>query len=234
VVLSEYDWNFAEAERSFRRAIDLNPNYPTAHHWYGEYLMAVGRFPEALTEIRRAQDLDPLSLIINGMHGVMLRLNGRHDEAFVQLKRTTEMDPNFVRTHIYLAELYQDMGRYEDAADEFYKVASLNGAPAAQVDVARQGVIDAYRREGPKGYFRTMAAHFEAVSNLRQAGNPPPVTVVAACWLHAGEKDRAYELLEEGLKRRDPEMLRVRDPRFNTIKDEERFREIVRRIGLPD
>lgn len=234
VILSEHDWNFAEAERSFRRAIDLNPNYPTAHHWYAEFLMAMGRSPEALTEIRRAQDLDPLSLIINGMHGVMLRLNGRYDEAFAQLKRTLEMDPNFVRTHIYLAETYQDVGRYEEAADEFHKVAEMNGAPAAQVEAARVRVIAAYRQEGPKGYFRAMAEHLEAVSKLRQAGNPPPATVVAAFWLQAGEKAKAYELLEAGLERRDPEMLRLADPKFDPIRGEERFRKIVRQVGMPD
>ena len=233
-VSSEYDWNFPEAERGFRRAIELNPNYATAHHWYAEYLMAMGRLPEALTEIRRAQEIDPLSLIINGLHGIVLRLMGRHEEALIQLNRAIEMDPNFPRTHIFLGETYQDMGRYEEAADEFRKVAVLSGMPPAQAQEAHDRTMEAYRREGPKGYFRTMAAYFEARSMDRRAGNPPPVTVVAGYWLLAGEKGKAYEVLEEGLKRRDPDMLRLRDTKFSAIRGEERFRDIVRRVGLSD
>jgi TolB-like protein/Flp pilus assembly protein TadD len=234
VVLSEYDWNFAEAERSFRRAIDLNPNYPTAHHWYAEFLMSMGRMPEALTEIRRAQEMDPLSLIINGIYGIVLGLNDQHDEAFAQLQRTLEMDPNFARTHIFLAELYQDVGRFEEAANEFHKVSVLSGMPESQVAEAHKRVLDAYRREGPKGYYRVMAGLLEERLKAREAGNPPPVTVVAANWLRAGDKERAYQLLEEGLRRRDPTMLRLRDPVFDPIKDEERFRDIARRVGMPD
>ena len=234
VVLSEYDWNFAEAERSFRRAIELNPNYATAHHWYAEFLIAMGRMPEALTEIRRAKELDPLSLIINGIYGIVLGLNDQHDEAFAQLQRTVEMDPNFARTHIFLAELYQDVGRYEEAANELHKVSVLSGMSEPQVAEAHKQVLDAYRREGPKGYYRVMAGFLEERRKAREAGNPPPVTVVAANWLRAGDKERAYQLLEEGLRRRDPTMLRLRDPVFDPIKGEERFREIARRVGMPD
>jgi len=234
VVLSEYDWNFAEAERGFRRAIELNPNYATAHHWYAEFLMAMGRMPEALTEIRRAQELDPLSLIINSMHGLVLGLNGQYDAAIEQLKRTLEMDPNFARTHIFLAGIYQELGRYEDAASEFYKVSILFGMPEQQVNDVHRHVIEAYRKEGPKGYFRMMATLLEERSKMREASSPAPVTDLAGNWLRAGEKERAYQLLEEGLKRRDPTMLRLRAPVFDPIKDEERFRDIVRRVGLPE
>lgn len=234
VVLSEYDWNFAEAERNFRRAIELNPNYATAHHWYAEFLMVMGRFPEALTEIRQAQEMDPLSLIINGIHGLVLGLNGQHDEAFAQLQRTVEMDPNFTRTHIFLAEIYQNVGQYEEAANELHKVSLLSGMPEEQVAESRKQVLDAYRRDGPKGYYRMMAGFLEERLKAREAGNPPPVTVVAANWLQAGDKEKAYRLLEEGLRRRDPSMLRLRGPVFDPIKGEERYQAIVKRVGLPE
>ena len=234
VVLSDYDWNFAEAERSFRRAIELNPNYATAHHWYAEFLIAMGRMPEALTEIRRAKELDPLSLIINGIYGIVLGLNDQHDEAFAQLQRTVEMDPNFARTHIFLAELYQDVGRYEEAANELHMVSVLSGMPESQVAKAHKQVLDAYRREGPKGYFRMMAGFLEERRKAQEAGNPPPAAVVAANWLRAGDKENAYRLLEEGLRRRDPTMLRLRNPVFDPIKGEERYQAIVKQVGLPE
>ena len=232
IISSEFDWNFAEAEKRFRRAIELNPNYPTARQFYAEFLLVMARFPEALAEIRRAQDLDPLSLIINGMHGVILRLNGRHAEAIEQLKRTIEMAPNFPRSHVFLAEVYQELGRFEDAAEELRKVAILNGWHEAQVEAAHRRVMDAYRQEGPKGYFRVMAGFFEERRQMREASSPPPITVIAAYWLRAGDKEKAYALLEDGLSLRDPNMLRIGDPMFDPIRSEPRFQEIMKRIGL--
>ena len=233
-ISSEYDWNFAEAEKGYRRAIELNPNYATAHQFYAEFLLTMARFPDALAEIERAQELDPLSLIINGMHGVILRLNGRHAEAIEQLKRTIELDPNFARSHVFLTEVYQELGRYEDAAEELRKVAILSGWPEDQVEASHRRVMDAYRQNGPQGYFRVMAELFEERRKKREVGSPPPVTVVAAYWLRAGDKEKAYAMLEDGLKRRDPNMLRIGDPMFDPIKGEPRFQEIVKRIGLPE
>ena len=106
--------------------------------------------------------------------------------------------------------------------------------PESQGAEAHKKVLDAYRREGPKGYFRMMAGLLEERRKAREAGNPPPVTVVAANWLRAGEKEKAYQLLEEGLRQRDPTMLRLRDPAFDPIKGEERYHDIVRQVGLPE
>jgi TolB-like protein/lipopolysaccharide biosynthesis regulator YciM len=232
-ISSEYDWNFAEAEKGYRRAIELNPNYATAHQFYAEFLLSMARFPDALAEIERARELDPLSLIINGMHGVILRLNGRHAEAIEQLKRTIELDPNFPRSHVFLAEVYQDLGRFEDAAEELRKLAVLNGWPEGQVEAGHRRLMDAYKQDGPQGYFRIMAELFEERRKMREVSSPPPVTVIAGYWLRAGDKEKAYALLEDGLVRRDPNMLRIGDPMFDPIKDEPRYREIVRRIGFP-
>ena len=231
-ISSEYDWNFAEAEKGYRRAIELNPNYATAHQFYAEFLLTMARFPDALAEIERAQELDPLSLIINGMHGVILRLNGRHAEAIEQLKRTIELDPNFARSHVFLSEVYQELGRYEDAAEELRRLAALNGWPEEKVEAAHRSLMNAYRQDGAQGYFRVLAELYEERSRIREVSSPAPVTVIAGYWLRAGDKEKAYKLLEDGLGRRDPNMLRIGDPMFDPIKNEPRYREIVRRIGL--
>jgi TolB-like protein/Tfp pilus assembly protein PilF len=106
-VLLEHDWNFPESEKEFKRAIELNPNYATAHHWYSEYLLSMGREDEALAEIKRAQELDPLSLIINAILGIVHAVRGEPEQAVTQLKKTIEMDPNFARAHLFLAEVYR-------------------------------------------------------------------------------------------------------------------------------
>src|SRR5688500_9823809 len=128
-ILFEYEWNFAEAEKEFKRAIELKPSYATAHHWYAEYLLVMGRNDEAIYEIKSEQAEDPLSLIINGIVGVIHFVRGEHEQAVAQLKKTIEMDPGFPRAHMFLAEIYRDRGMYEQAIDEQEKHMTLLGLP---------------------------------------------------------------------------------------------------------
>jgi Tfp pilus assembly protein PilF len=102
-----YDWDFPAAEREFKRALELNPNYATAHQWYGEYLMVTGRFDESLAEMRRAQELDPLSPIINTAVGYAFWHARRYDQAIEQLRKTLEMEPNFLPALSYLGMAYE-------------------------------------------------------------------------------------------------------------------------------
>jgi TolB-like protein/Flp pilus assembly protein TadD len=232
-ISSEFDWDFAAAEAGFKRAIAINPNYATAHQWYGEYLMAMGRFPDAVAEIRRAQEVDPLSLIINGLLGVALNLNGQLDEAIEQIKKTIDLDPNFPRSHIFLAEAYQQKGRYNDAIEEFAKVSRFAGMPPEVVNQLSAQTAEAYKREGPAGYYRAMAELFGARRNTK-TDQPPPVTVIAGYWVQAGEHDKALQMLESALQKRDPDLLRLNGPHFDPIRNDPRFIAIVKQIGLPD
>ena len=94
-----YDWNWQEAEKEFKRAIALNPNYATAHHWYGLYLDSMGRFEEGLLEYNRARELEPLSMIINTNIGLHYYFARQYEQAAKQLTTTLEMDPNFAYAH---------------------------------------------------------------------------------------------------------------------------------------
>lgn len=98
-----YDWDWLGAEAEYKKAIELNPRYPTTHHWYSLLLMALGRPSEAVLEAKRAQELDPLSLIVNENFGDVLRLVKRYDEAIEQLRKTLDLDPNFAVAHSTLA-----------------------------------------------------------------------------------------------------------------------------------
>jgi serine/threonine protein kinase/tetratricopeptide (TPR) repeat protein len=229
-IKSNYEWKFDQAEAEWQKTIALNPNYATAHQWYGEHLLAMGRYDEALAEIKRAQELDPLSLIINGVLGVTYRVKGQNDQAIEQLRKTLEMDPNFTRTHLFLAETYQRAGRFEEAADEFGKTFVLIGGPpedAARFTAALKG---AYKTSGPKGYWRTLA---EFLTNPRLPSPGPPLTVLAGFWTQAGETDKAFALLEKAYQAHDDAMTTVKDPIFDPIKSDPRYKDLLRRVGLP-
>ena len=228
-IKSNYEWKFDEAEAEWQKTIALNPNYATAHQWYGEHLLGMGRYDEALAETKRAQELDPLSLIINGMLGVTYRVKGQNDQAIEQLRKTLEMDPNFTRTHLFLAETYQRAGRFEEAADEFGKTFVLIGGPPEDAARFSAAVKGAYKTSGPKGYWRTLA---EFLTN--RAPRPgPPLTVLAGFWTQAGETDKAFALLEKAYQEHDDAMMTVKDPIFDPIKSDPRYKDLLRRVGLP-
>ena len=110
-----YDWDWTRSEQEFRRAIELNPNYATAHQWYGYYLAAMGRFPEALEEAGKAQQIDPLSLSINTTLAGRYRDLHQYAQAIDLNRRTLEMDPNFMPAHIALGATYEDQGNWSQA-----------------------------------------------------------------------------------------------------------------------
>jgi TolB-like protein/DNA-binding winged helix-turn-helix (wHTH) protein/Flp pilus assembly protein TadD len=129
LIAMNFDWDWHEAEKEFRRAIELNPNYATAHHWYGEFLVQMGRSDEGIAEARRAQELDPLSLIINTDVAKVYMFARRHDEAIEHYRRALEMDPEFETAHGLLAMTYSAKGMHEEAVAELRKIKNINEEP---------------------------------------------------------------------------------------------------------
>lgn len=125
--LHYFDWDFAGAEREFRRAIELNPNYALAHHWFGRHLVQTGRVEEGLAGIERALNLDPLSLIINADYGYLLYLGRRYDAAVTQFEKAIELDPTFVRPHVYAIWAYRAKGDLEGARRSALRAIELSG-----------------------------------------------------------------------------------------------------------
>ena len=232
-VLLEHDWNFPESEKEFKRAIELNPNYATAHHWYSEYLLSMGREDEALAEIKRAQELDPLSLIINAILGIVHAVRGEPEQAVTQLKKTIEMDPNFARAHLFLAEVYRKKGMYEEAIDEQEKHLILLGLPAEKAAPMAESLRTEYRKAGAKGYYRKLLEFIDVV----RATNPnlsPPLAEIAGIYETLGERDKAFEFLEKSYAQHEPDIVRIGEIRsFPSIRSDPRFVDLLRRIGLP-
>src|SRR5205823_14668711 len=119
-----------QAEPEFRRALELNPNYATAHQWLAECLFGQGRFPESLAENERAHELDPLSLIINASYASSLSGVGRYDDAVKQARKTLDLDPDLVPGHEILGQTYEDEGKFDEAIAEYHKANEVGATPS--------------------------------------------------------------------------------------------------------
>src|ERR1043165_7129593 len=169
-IVSYYDYDFVTAEREYRRAIDLNPNYPPAHRWLAEQLSSLKRPDEAILEIQRALELDPLSLIINRVYPDILVDAHRFDDAIAQLHKTLELDPNFPTAHFFLGRAYEAKGMYDDAVREYNAAAAVNLVPPG----ALAQMNEAYHKSGWKGYLQTATQEL-----VERRSNKPPSSVVA-------------------------------------------------------
>jgi TolB-like protein/Tfp pilus assembly protein PilF/predicted Ser/Thr protein kinase len=229
-----FDWDFAGAEREFRHALELNPSYAIAHQWYATLLSDLGRHPEAIAEIERAVELDPLSVNVNTAAAVVFYFARQFDRAEKQAKNALELDPNFYSAHMWLADVYQATKAYDAALQEREKAASLTGNEEMRSHIA--ALRCAYSAGGPKEMYR------ELVRQLQKTGGNPFLPTVAGpaqfglaiAYAQLGENDRAFALLEQRYRDRGFEMLTLKtNPDLDPLRRDPRFRDLVRRIGLP-
>ena len=221
-----YDRDWVGAEREYKRAIELNPNYPTAHQWYAVYLMSAGRFDEALAETRRAQELEPLSLPINMTLGWVLLNARQYDRSIEQLRKTLEMDPNFVLTHHRLGLVYEQKGMYDEAIAEFRQVRNLSaGKPLGVAPLAH-----AYALSGKLAEAQKTLAELQKISEQHYV-SPASIAIIYAA---LGDKDQAFAWLQKADNERDGLLARLRvDPRFDSLRSDPRFNDLAKRVGLP-
>src|SRR5246127_5636415 len=150
-VLDGFDWDLDAGGREFQRAIELNPGYATAHHWYAWHLALLGRFDEAIVEMRKAENLDPLSLIINADVAELLVIAHHYDESIAQSRKTIELDPNFALAHNQLGQAYLQKHMYAEAVAELKKAVQLSGdSPTCIANLARAYVASGKRSEAVK------------------------------------------------------------------------------------
>lgn len=213
-----YDCDNAGAEREYLRAIELNPNYPTARHWYADFLLMTYRPEEAMAEIRRAQELDPLSPIINSTLAEHLYFALRYDEAAAQLKKTLEIDPDFYIARYLLGLTYEQKGMYGDAISEFRKAYALAGNKGA-LTVAALG--HAYAVSGREDEAR------RALGELFKLDHTAPYAV-ATVYAGLGDRRQAFEWLQKA--RRDKVKvgwLLKTDPRWESFRSDPTFRDFL-------
>jgi serine/threonine-protein kinase len=220
-----YEWDFEGAEKEFKRAIQLNPNYPTARQWYGIFLSAMGRHDESIFQRKRAQELDPTSLSINTGLGRAYYWARRYDQAIEQCREAHELEPSYVDTHWSIGLCYEQKGMFERAIAEFQDAATLsNGRPTM---VAALG--HAHAKSGNTGEALKKLDELNVLSRRRYVSAYP----IALIHLALGRKDRAFELLEKAYRDRDEMMTHLRvDPRLDDLRGDPRFKELLRRTGV--
>jgi serine/threonine protein kinase/tetratricopeptide (TPR) repeat protein len=217
------DWDWQGAENEYRRAIELNPNYPTAHHWYGSQLILQGRMERALQELRTAQQLDPLSLGINKDLAVALIYARDYDGALQQCRKTLEIEPTFLMMSTYIAQIYQLQQKYAEAVTE------LEGARTAAPGDAEiaYGLGQAYALNGKKN------EALKILNELNQPGNAFLPKEAAYLYSLLGEKEQAIAILQKAAENHIMAVAEVKmDPRLAELRKDARVGEILKKIGL--
>ncbi len=220
IILNLYDYDFVGSERELKRAIELEPNYATAHLRYSLLLAILGRREESLVAIRRALEIEPLSVFVNRAYGDRLVDARKYDEAIVQLKKTLELDNNYALAHSSLAWVYQVQGKHAESVEEFAKMYDVTGRKQ-YAELVRQSYISG----GWKGYLEAMT---ERQPDLR-------AYTKASHYAALGKIDRAFTELNRAYDNRESNISRLKvDPRLDPLRDDPRFLELIKKVGLPE
>ena len=224
LILQNYDWDWQTSENEFRRAIELNPNYATAHHWYAEHLTWLGRFDDALQESERARQIDPLSLIIAADNGATLYYSRHYDQAIAKFRTVREMDPNFPRTGL-IRSAYAEKGLFTDPLNEIEKWRHAYGdQPWTWSELAY-----IYGKSGQQ------AQAEYALQKLLQWDQREPIDPSSIVWAYVGtgNNDQAFAYLEKAYLQHSSTLVTLKvEPRFDPLRSDPRYEDLLRRVGL--
>ena len=220
-----YDWNFAEAERESKRALELDPNLAIVRNYYARELVISGRTDEALAQVRRALELQPYAGL--DYPAWVFYLAHRYNDALELAQKMVAIDPNFSWGRWALAANYEQLGKEKEAAEEYLQFEILSGSSPQRIKRLREGLA----RSSAKGFWQ---ASLEDYLRTAKSSYVPPV-LVAGVYMRLGDKARALQWLEKGYQERDDLMIDLNvDPVFDAFRSEPRFQDLVRRVGLPD
>ncbi|MBV9725196.1 MAG: tetratricopeptide repeat protein [Gammaproteobacteria bacterium] len=221
--LDQYSWDWPGAGREFRRAIELNPGYATAHHWYAYHLVVMGDVDEALAEVRTAENLDPLSLVIVTDVAELLYIAHRFDDAIRQTQKALEIDGKFALAHDQMGQVLAQKQLFDAAIAEFQQAIDLSGhSPAFDADLAH-----AYALTGRTKDAQRIAAELEH----RQEQNGTVDANIALVYLGLGDPSEAMKWLEKAYDARFNPAILVR-PEFDSLRSDARFKDLMHRLGL--
>jgi len=221
--LGMFDWDWQSAGKEFRRAIELNPGYATAHQWYAWHLNLLGRQREAIAEIRKAESLDPLSLIISADTADLLFVARRYDESIQQSRKTLEMDPNFAIAHFELSQTYLQKSMYSEAIAELQRAIELSGGSTTFTSNLAYAYAASERRNEAVKILNDLTSRSNGSSDAAE---------IALIHAGLGEKDQAMAWLEKAFSERFIPSILLR-PGFDPLRSDPRFQNLVHRIGLP-
>jgi tetratricopeptide (TPR) repeat protein len=220
-------WKWAEAEAEFKRAIELNPNYATAYHWYSTLLFALGRNEEAEAMIMGAHELDPMSNIISQNVAQVYRMKNDHKAALEMCQKIRDLDPNFPGGYFAAAWSYLKTGRNDEAIASFQKAVELNERYSGTLaDLGAAFAISGRTKDA-----QALIKELEERYSKKQSTGSDLATIFAAL----GEKDKAFEWLERDLSARDrilPTFIWA--PGSEPLRDDPRFKDLQKRMNLPE
>jgi TolB-like protein/DNA-binding winged helix-turn-helix (wHTH) protein len=232
------DWNWAGAEREFKRAIELNPSYSPAHVYYAHYLAAMGRSDESVAEAKRALELDPFSQLTLDFSAWAFYLGRHYDLALEQSRRMSEFAPELPWSHYDLGQIYEWTGRRREAIEEYTKAQEVFGLSSNRLGELRT----AFQQSAEKGYWRkTLEFCQEAAKQRRKFAAPSGYGFcdyiqdlhVALLHVRLGEFDAAFQSLETAYTKHDSEIINLNvDPQWDGIRSDPRFQSLLRRVGL--
>ena len=227
LVRFQYDRDWAGAEASLRKALELNPNYPPAHQYFADYLKAMGRFDEALDEMRRAGELDPLSLAIATGVGHVLYLSRQFDRAIEQYRKATTLDPTFVQAHLWFGRPYLQKGMYDEAIQELKQAVELSGGSTISLAVLGH----AYASAGRPAEAREILAKLLDRSRERYL----PSYWIALLYTGLGDEPEAMRWLDRAYDERSSWLVWIKvEPRFDRLRANPAFVSLLRRMGLAE
>ena len=220
-----YDWNWASAQKEFKRAIELNPNYAGAHEWYAEFLAARGRESEALSEMKRARDADPLLVLMHAAVAEALYYSRRYDDVISQCQQTLELDPDYPLAHFHLGRAYMGKNMYSEAIAEYQKAqATLGETPAIVMAI---GYANA--KAGDRTAARKALEQLRAQSKRRYV----PALYFAAIYTGLGDSDAGLSWLEKAYREHSDYLIYLKvDPMADTLRSSPRFHAILQKIGI--
>jgi serine/threonine protein kinase/TolB-like protein/Tfp pilus assembly protein PilF len=220
-----YDWNFADAEREFKRAIELNPKHATARQRYAEFLALMGRRDEAMNELTQARRLDPRSVPINAAFGTLSYYSRDYKDAIGHLRQTLEIDKDFAPARSTLGLAYEQQGNTQDAVLEF-----LRAKIAMREDSEKTSALKkAYAERGREAFWREYLSQLTGEAKERYV----PQTAIAAAHVRLGEHNEAFDALEKAVAEKDGGLVELKvEPLFEPLRPNSKFTELLRRVGL--
>ena len=225
-VSASYDFDWKAAEHGYQRAIALNPNYANAHHWYADFLSAMGRHEEAIAESERARELDPLSPIINAWLGWRYQFARRYDQAIAQYRKALDLDPNFPPAHLVLGQAYEQKKMLKEATAELEQAVNLSGGGAVYL----ASLAHAYAAAGRRGDALKLIRQLEKLA----AGQHVSSYDMALALMGVNDKDQAFSWLEKAVSDHAGRLMFLNvEPRFDSLRSDPRYVELVRRLGFP-
>jgi eukaryotic-like serine/threonine-protein kinase len=233
-ILLNYDYDFKGAERELKRAIELDPKYSSAYQWLSEVYNSLGYNDQALSAINNALELDPLAMIINSQKGVVLGWGGKLDEAIAHYKKTLELFPDALTPRGNLVNIYEQKGMYSEAFEQNQIRAKLAGISPENIKERQL----AFEKNGYKGFVqKQIEIQLDLQKSILEKDKDAylPSFGIVDLYARLQDKDKTFEYLNKAYEQREPQIIVIKfAPRFSFLRDDPRFKELVKKVGIPE